>query len=176
MLRTEEAAALTGALVFAFVRDPFSRVVSYYNDKVVGVAALPGAASRDGVAKGMAFGSFLEALARMRDDDMDVHLLPQTLILVHEGRLVPSFVGRHETIGEDWRRLRGRLRRRGVADPGSLPRRNRRAPEGHDLAAYYADPAHVRLVRERYAADFERFYPDADPLRRPERQAPLRSR
>lgn len=164
MLGTPDAAALEERFVFSFVRDPFSRTVSYYNDKVVGPSDLPTAAQRDGVGKGMGFADFLDRLAAMRDEDIDVHLLPQSTILVHEGRLVPSFVGRHETIVRDWRRLRKRLVRAGAPDPGPLPKRNRRAPDGHDLSAYFGDPGLRRLVRERYAADFERFYPDAEPL------------
>ena len=168
MLRTEDAARLPAdRLVFAFVRDPFDRVASFYNDKVAGAAKLGVTSALDGLAKGMAFGAFLERLSGMDDRDMDVHLLPQSTILVHEGRLLPGFVGRHETIDADWARLRRKFLTLGLADPGALPRRNRRAPQGHDLGAYYADPAFVRMVRDRYAADFERFYPDADPLRRP---------
>lgn len=164
MLRTREAAALDDVFIFTFIRDPFDRVTSFYNDKVAGKTRLPSAAARDGVTKGMAFGPFLERLAAMDDRNMDDHLLPQSVILTHEGRVVPQFVGRHERIVNDWDRLRQELAERNVADPGRLPTRNQRAPKGHDLAAYYADPAHVRLVRERYARDFELFYPDADPL------------
>lgn len=164
MLRTSEAARLDGVFVFSFIRNPFDRVASFYNDKVTSDTALPVVAARDGVVKGMAFGAFLEQLAVMDDRDMDDHLLPQSVILTHAGTVVPQFVGRHERIAEDWTALRRALTERGLADPGLLPTRNRRAPAGHDLAAYYADPAHIRMVRERYACDFELFYPDADPL------------
>lgn len=163
MVGTEEAAQLTDRFVFTFVRNPFSRLASYYHDKVVGPSDLPTAASRDGVRKGMEFAPFMERVAIMADENVDVHLLPQASILTHDGRLVPAFVGRHERISEDWARLRRRMARFGAPDPGALPRRNQRAPEGRDLAALFADPGVARLVRERYAADFELFYPEAEP-------------
>ncbi|MFD1701480.1 sulfotransferase family protein [Methylopila henanensis] len=165
MVRTAAAAQLNGVFAFAFVRDPFERVASYYDNKVIGRPILPAIARRDGVRKGMGFGAFLERLAVMKDGDMDDHLAPQAEILVHRGRLVPSFVGRYERIEDDWAALQARLEAIGVPALGPLPTRNRRAPDGHPMVAYFADPAHVRMVRERYAQDFELFYPDAEPCR-----------
>ncbi len=151
------------AFVFTFTRNPFSRVVSCYYDKLVlRPKALSSFFARNGFTPDMSFAAFLDKAMPFSDTRIDKHLESQTSILSHKGRIVPEFVGRVETIADDWRRLRRTLRARGGPELGGLRdlhnTRGRRPP----TPELFTDPGLVRLVRDRYAADFKHFYPDMD--------------
>lgn len=161
MLRTREAAALQGdRLVFTFVRNPFERLASFYDNKVKDPQAfLPLTARRMGITKEDPFARVVEIVCDTPPRRMDVHVLPQSDILVYRGRLVPHFVGRLESMRSDWQVLRDLVKDRGGPDLGE-PRQRKTSTKKRDLADYY--DAHLRmLVARRYGEDFRRFYPDA---------------
>ena len=149
-----------GWLVFSFVRNPWSRLVSTYCQKVDLETANP-AKMIDGVYKGfrelgmpvrpdMSFEEFAELVCGLPDDKTDKHLRSQCSFLVRDGRVVPEFVGRVETMNEDWDRM---AKQAGVSF--NLPHLNRTR---HDRTASYYTSAHLcNLVGDRYREDVERF-------------------
>jgi hypothetical protein len=147
-------------LIFSFVRNPFDRLVSAYNNKLIENDSLSGAMERMGLERGMPFERFLEVVIHTADADLDVHLLPQSTILCHEGVPVPSFIGKLEAINEHWRALRRRLRQWGLPPLGRLPAKNVRRDGNTDLSGYFHNPQLIDLVLERYRQDVELLYAD----------------
>lgn len=94
----------------AFVRDPLTRLLSCYRDKVIGN---PG----NGVAKGleslgikqhMPFLQFVEAVADLPDQHchgVGQHFRSQSYSLVDADGVIPNRVGRFESLHADWQRV-----------------------------------------------------------------------
>ena len=148
--------ALGGYFSFAFVRHPVSRTRSFHADKH-GRAAHDRRARRwfiepwHGLHVGMGFEELCRWLATPAGSDAfaDRHWLSQHLQIRTEGGRAPDFVGRWETLDDDWRTVAAQ-----VGMPRrALPRLNARAgkppgtdgPEGLEALA---------LLRRRYAEDF----------------------
>jgi dermatan 4-sulfotransferase 1 len=148
-----------GLFVFAFVRDPFDRLASCYVNKIVAPQTFPPLFSELGFRKGMPFSAFVERVAATPDVVADDHFRSQASMLMLSGHVLPSFVGRFETIDADWARVREAVEARGGPDLGPLPHVNKRRGGSDDLPAFYGDPGVVALVRRRYAEDFAAFYP-----------------
>jgi len=148
---------------FSFVRNPFDRLVSAYNNKILELDETPGPMQAMGLKHGMAFSAFLECIATTSDADLDVHLLPQSNILCLDGQLIPSFIGRLETMESDWQQLQRRLRQERLPTLGNLPEKNRRRGDDHsDVVQYFEDSGLVHLVADRYDNDLKLFYSDID--------------
>ena len=148
---------------FSFVRNPFDRLVSAYNNKILELDDVPGPMQAMGLSHGMAFSDFLECIAGTMDAAIDVHLRPQSSILCLDGQLIPSFIGRLETMETDWQRLETRLKQERLPPLGHLPEKNRRRGDDHtDVSQYFADSGLVQLVVDRYRDDLELFYSDVD--------------
>lgn len=160
MLSNHEARMLRGThFSFSFVRNPFDRLVSAYNNKLLELATIPERMKAMGLRHSMPFGDFLEVVASTRDDDLDVHLLPQSSILCLNGELIPNFIGHLETMQEDWIKLQQELSREGLPKLGRLPEKNvRRNSDHRDVPRYFQDSNLVRLVSERYGNDLSIFY------------------
>ena len=160
MLSNHEARMLRGThFSFSFVRNPFDRLVSAYNNKLLELATIPERMKAMGLRHSMPFGDFLEVVASTRDDDLDVHLLPQSSILCLNGELIPNFIGHLETMQEDWVKLQQELSREGLPKLGRLPQKNvRRNSDHRDVPRYFQDPNFVRLVSQRYGNDLKIFY------------------
>ena len=144
--------------IFSFVRNPFDRLVSAYNNKLVENDSLSTAMQRMGLERQMPFRRFLEVVAATADADLDVHLLPQSSILCVEGVPVPGFIGQMEAMAEHWQLLRQRMRQAGLPALGKLPSKNVRRAGGSDLSPYFSDDGLIALARDRYRQDVEVFY------------------
>jgi hypothetical protein len=151
-----------GLFAFAFVRDPWERLVSCYRDKIRGEAPgytfftiRPGVANclarHDAFVAGMSFDDFARAAASIPDDEADPHFRSQhTFVTDDAGRIAVDFVGRHERLAEDWDRV---ARRIGLP-PVALPRLQ--AAPAMPYAAFYTDETR-RIVAARYRGDVELF-------------------
>ncbi|MEB3319773.1 MAG: sulfotransferase family protein [Cyanobium sp.] len=148
--------------IFSFVRNPFDRLVSAYNNKLVENDHLSTAMQRMGLERHMPFQRFLEILMDTADADLDVHLLPQSAILCLDGVPVPGFIGRMEAMVDHWQLLRRRMRQAGLPPLGKLPTKNVRRGGNTDLSGHFHDPHLVDLALRRYRQDVELFYGDQD--------------
>ena len=144
---------------FSFVRNPFDRLVSAYNNKILELDEVPGPMKAMGLSHNMGFSGFLETIVGAVDAAMDVHLLPQSSILCLDGQLIPNFIGRLETMATDWQHLETCMKREGLPSLGNLPEKNRRRSDDRsDVSQYFSDPGLVQLVVDRYGDDLDLFY------------------
>ena len=149
--------------VFTFVRNPFDRLVSVYHQKIAHRMKLPKGLGPLGFSIGMDFADFIVRVSEIGDDRADRHFRGQLDMLTYRGKYLPDFTGRVES-ATDWDRLAEILRERDGFEIGPLPRRHVKREDHTDLLDYFTDPAMERLVQDRFAADFEKFYPDASDL------------
>jgi hypothetical protein len=153
-------------LIFSFVRNPWSRLVSTYRHKIL-AEKISNVHYLDGVHRGfvklgfpfrvgMPFEEFAEFVCALPDARTEKHLKSQCYFLVHRGLLVPRFIGRFETIARDWGELCAKL-----GANAELVRYNR--TDGLPYPTYYS-PHLVNLVGDRYREDIVRFGYQFDPL------------
>jgi hypothetical protein len=152
-----------GFFSFGFVRNPWDRLVSCYRDKIrneVGGTTTftirPGVAdclARFGAfAAGMSFGAFAAAVASIPDHAADQHFRSQhTFLTNRRGEIAVDFVGRWETLTDDFRAVRERTGLPAI----DLPRLQA-APAAVDYRAFYG-PETRDLVAKRFAKDIAYF-------------------
>jgi hypothetical protein len=149
-----------GYLTFSFVRNPWARFVSTFTDKVRatptneanfvdGVHDEFRALSPD-IRAGMPFAEFAEIVCSISDEDTEKHLKSQCYFLVRNGVIIPRFVGKVESMSEDWSRLAQR-----VGFHRGIGHKNR--SEHVHYAKYYPDSRLRSLVGDRYRDDVETF-------------------
>jgi dermatan 4-sulfotransferase 1 len=163
---------------FSFVRNPFDRLVSAYNNKLIENHHLSTAMERMGLRLGMPFQGFLEVVAATADPDLDVHLLPQSSILCSGGVPVPGFIGQMEAMADHWQLLRRRMRQAGLPALGKLPSKNVRRGGDTDLSGYFSNDSLIELALQRYHDDVRLFYGDQhlDQLARGQLSRPAKPR
>jgi dermatan 4-sulfotransferase 1 len=137
---------------FTFVRDPRSRVLSCYLDKIVKGRAV----YRHDLGTDQKPMSFLDFMLRLGDGYLTTnpHWAPQS-DLIPGGHL--DYAGRVENLQDDLQSLVDRLF--GLADFRVVTKEVDRTNSADRLAEYFG-PAEDALVRKLYARDFERFYPE----------------
>lgn len=144
---------------FSFVRHPVARLYSCWNNKVVENEELGAQFLRMGITQNMDFDDFAACVAATPDHQADIHVRSQASILTWRGRVVPSFVGRVESVEADWETVRSSVADRTGVDMGALLKRNVRVGAGLEVADTIA-PKTQDLIRRRYAEDFRLFYAD----------------
>jgi hypothetical protein len=152
-----------GLYTFAFVRNPWDRLLSCYRDKIQGEVADFTLFSQSGVARclqrfdafsaNMSFEEFVYAVSSIPDEDADEHFRSQHKFLTNDrGEIAVDFVGRYETLNADFRYVAERIR----------------LPEGISLPRLQANPRVVRytdyytamtrdIVATRFAEDIALF-------------------
>ncbi|MEM7524390.1 MAG: sulfotransferase family 2 domain-containing protein [Pseudomonadota bacterium] len=150
------------AYVFTFVREPLSRLASCYRSKVERKGRTGAAAEKEleGMGRGTPFAAFVEHVARRPDRRANIHYRAQADILAPAGDVTADFVGRFETLGEDWDRLSQIVTARlGLRLP-PLPPRKRPLPIVNPDDYFGGDERLLALAKRRYADDYRLFYPD----------------
>ena len=148
---------------FAFVRNPWDRLVSCYRDKIndeVGgyteFTVRPGVANClarfDAFQADMPFDAFVEAVASIPDSEADEHFRSQhTFVTNRKGMMTADFIGRYERLADDFQIVRLST---GLPEI-ELPRLQA-ARKAAKYLEYYT-PKTRELVAERYREDIEMF-------------------
>lgn len=154
--------ALAGYFIFTVARNPFSRILSCYLDRIVGRDE-----SYDVLRKHIGFADdtrptfreFLEMLGQPGAIDLDTHWKPQHANIASD-YYDYTFIGHFEHFSDEFPKLLGWL-----YGPGAhLGEVRRGTSASRQLTDYYDDDT-TRLVRELYGKDFALFgYDDASPL------------
>lgn len=140
---------------FAFVRNPYSRALSCYLEKIVGEQwlrdlRLPKLGFRPD--EEVAFVDFLKRVADQPPAEMDIHWAPQSHLLAL-GKVTYGFLGRFECFQTDLLAVVDHL---GMIAPDELLKtRTAHTTNARDKISRYYDKESVALVREIYRRDFE---------------------
>jgi chondroitin 4-sulfotransferase 11 len=150
------ATAYANYFRFAFVRNPWDRLVSCYKDKInyetahvynryknpfVSYLQQKGLYKRD-----MEFREFVEIVSQIPDEEAEGHIRSQyTYLEDRQGKILADFIGRFENLANDLQVIASRM---GVRL--TLPHL-RRTTHG-DYREYYDDFT-IEAVRRRYAKD-----------------------
>lgn len=148
---------------FAFVRSPFDRLVSCYEDKVkvplqhngryffdtpynnVLLKTLFG----EKFTKDMSFADFMRLVSKIPDFLSDAHFRSQYSILYKRGSLIPDYVGKFERLSDDWKPIADQF------DFHPLALRN--SSKRSDLEDYFNTPELLQLAAARYKDDIDCF-------------------
>jgi chondroitin 4-sulfotransferase 11 len=152
-----------GLYTFAFVRNPWDRLLSCYRDKIQGEVEGYTRISQSGVARclarfdafsaTMSFEEFVHAVALIPDADADEHFRSQHKYLTNVwGEIAVDFVGRYENLESAFRHVAKRI---GLPSGTSLPRLQAN-PQLVSYADYYT-VATRNIVATRYAQDIALF-------------------
>ena len=152
-----------GLFTFAFVRNPWDRLVSCYRDKLRGevdgytfFTIRPGVANClarfDAFVPAMPFRDFVAAVAAIPDEDADGHFRSQhTFVTDEAGRIGVDFLGRFERLAEDYRLVQESL---------GLPRNPlpwlHKARTTARYTTFY-DKETRRVAAERFRSDIQLF-------------------
>ncbi len=146
---------------FAFVRNPFERLVSCYRDKVIYSGSneiystpyfqqyyyFP-------IPANIPFSEFVERVARIPDCLADRHFKSQSAFLYHQGKLLVDYVGKFEALARDWKTIAVKYGFDTELDHQHTTKAKRGAH--HDYRTYYTKEL-AQLVYQRYKADVELF-------------------
>lgn len=147
--------------VFSFVRNPYLRLIScyenkYHSDKKL-LGKTLGCLHFDNyllgyLRKDCGFEKFAKKVANIPDCLSDFHFKSQYATLYIKGRGLPDYIGKFENLAEDFEPLRQKY------DLAPLPHYNSTAKErgGKNWMDYY-DLHTAELVYKRYKKDFEVF-------------------
>jgi len=142
---------------FAFVRNPWDRLVSCYKSKLVqrGTGLRMGRYGNVSLRRGMAFEDFAKAVCRIPDELSNHHFRSQHVTICDDGprkAVFADFVGRFENLEKDF----GFVAERIGLEP-SLPQAG--ASRSRDSRSYrdFYDEKLARMVGERYREDANLF-------------------
>lgn len=150
-------------LKFAFIRNPWDRLVSCYLNKIRSDGRNTNL-YKDGVASGlvhygvfnskMSFEEFAEVVSKIKDEESNQHFLSQHHFLLDpNGNIAVDFLGRFETLQKSFDELCDLLK----IKRATLPHKNfsKTLKEKH-YSEFYT-PHLKELVNERYKKDIELF-------------------
>ena len=143
--------------VFTFVREPMERVASCYRAKVEQAKKPYKGLIREGLAPRADFADFIAHIAARPDAKSNIHYRAQSAIL--DGARI-DFLGRYETIRDDWDDLNDMLAASGRARLPGWPKRGGKRPVVNPNDYFRGDARLIQLVKERYAEDYASYYPE----------------
>ena len=137
--------------LFAFVRNPLTRLYSCYRDKVVKAADRGKEFSLApwGAEPGMSFEEFVRLVARIPDARSEQHFRSQHLLVRQGSHWLVNWLGRFETLDEDWRDLSERI----GLEPDIRPVARRGSGAGSALERLPLERETAELAAERYRED-----------------------
>lgn len=138
--------------VFGFVRNPWDRLVSAWADKCGENSDID--LTRYGLAKGTPFERFIEVACDLDDKYGEIHFKSQANALLHNGCLIPSYIGRFETLDHHWEIVRAVIKSQSNIDVGRLAKL--RSSDHRAYRDYYT-PRLAMMVERRYQTDVSLF-------------------
>lgn len=147
--------------IFTFVRNPYDRIVSCYEQKVnrkkdkIYYRDFDNFLSKHPkIKKGQtSFKEFVKILSKVPDYKADQHIRSQyTFLTDKKGRLISDFVGKSEHLNQDCKKVCKIL---GIKNPPKFPHKNK-SRRKKDYKRYY-DKETRELVQKRYQKDLEIF-------------------
>lgn len=136
---------------FSFVRNPYSRAFSTWNDKVNGEKEFL-SFRKYGLRNKMTFKDFLRKIKDIEDKRSEIHFASQSHILTINQRLIADRIWKLEN-KNSWTEFQEVASDKGLKMP-SLPNLN--STNSGCFMDFY-DSECVKLVNQRYANDFEKF-------------------
>lgn len=148
---------------FAFVRNPWDRLVSCYLDKLAkgrpGLHSPPSLAAK--VYPGMPFAEFVEIVSQTSDSEANIHFKSQCAVIcdsddgIPDGKqIMADFIGRFESLASDFDTVMERV---GVGRVQRIPHlRKSKAREARPYPVFYDDRLRT-LVYQRYKDDVDLF-------------------
>lgn len=152
--------------IFTVVRNPFQRIVSCYQDKVLRLAEDKGRSIFDLLwykftflifsckwyqGRKTSFPEFVDMISKTPDRFSDRHFRAQSRIFDgNNGVFLRIHVIKLESINEEWQWVEDKT---GIMVPNSKVNSNR----GNDWKKYYSDKAVFEKVQRRYSEDIQKF-------------------
>lgn len=140
------------AFLFAFVRNPLSRLRSCYTNKIID-AKKQGSKNQFkdfGIDFDISFDDFVREVSRIPDESSDRHFRSQNWFVSIDGEVITDYLGKMESFTEDWGVLRERF---GFPE---LPHANTSRQRGGGFREFYNRETY-QLALERYHKDIEMF-------------------
>ena len=146
---------------FAFVRNPWDRLVSLYFQKIAGAGRdyggpdLNPAGVEGRFYRGMPFAEYIEAVCATPDEEANPHFRSQHLVVCPrvDGEIAADFVGRFESLPDDFSRVAGMI---GAPDL-ELPHRLRSKARKKQPYSDFYDARLRDLAGKRFREDIQTF-------------------
>lgn len=149
--------------IFSYVRNPFARLVSCYNNKICNkndnwlYVRYMFYALRYGLSKKISFKDFVVAIEKIPENKRDIHFRTQHSILykIHKPVEKIDYIWKFENLQEDFEQ--------NIAQKfslPSLPKKNTSAKKWQDWRDYY-DLKTAEIVYNIYKKDIDTWYPEA---------------
>jgi chondroitin 4-sulfotransferase 11 len=156
LLRGLQRGHYDGYFKFAFVRNPWDRLLSCYLQKIAPGGQGLGRYDYGSIQLryGMPFPEFVEAVHQISDEEADRHFRSQhTTVCGPDDKIMADFVGRFENLEEDFAHVVGKIGASHLELPHLLPSKARGARSYRD---FYDDETAER-IGERFRKDAEIF-------------------
>ena len=142
--------------IFAFVRNPYERILSCFFDKINKKTSYLGFLRyKKRFSRGMTFETFVEHIASIPDSEADQHFRSQYKFLEEKSKIIPDFIGKIENMKSDFEDINRQLNTNKL----ELIHLNKSKAKKISGKEYFS-PKVVQLIQERYKEDFRRFnYP-----------------
>lgn len=147
---------------FAFVRSPFDRLISCYEDKVKKTVQHNGRYFFDTTYNkiimrlfgnkfdaDMSFSDFVQLVSKIPDWLSDGHFRSQYSMLYKNGKLNVDYIGKFEALENDWLPIAKKF------DFPALPMKN--TTNRREYLGYYETVETLDLVKQRYMSDVDSF-------------------
>lgn len=139
---------------FAFVRNPFSRLVSCYKNKInlSQKKASKALLIYPGIYPKMSFKKFILAINKIPRKQMEGHFALETdYLFTEKGKKKVDFIGKFENLEKDMKKLYKKLK---IINPPKLEFLN--STKKDNYKNYYT-PELIRIVEKKYALDLKNF-------------------